>query len=248
MPSGLDTPRLHSARNASHSSLSIRPALRWGVSSSLRSAGPPTARARAASRSRTCMVTRNSHQRRPRWRHGCAGSPVMAASVRRAGTLLAQAVSAGFEPASAALYAGPSLTCADCNAFSPLTLDSGPLTGLLMRLGFAPFRGSNPRASAPDQGVCAKVQAPWLTSVIIFAFCLRSTRIGGPAERVRHGDTPSRWTARMRSASDGWSGGKWPGRASTGAVARILAAPFGSATTEVGQRMTAWPPAHARWR
>ena len=26
---------------------------------------------------------------------------------------------------------------------------------LLMRLGFAPFRGSNPRASAPDLGVCA---------------------------------------------------------------------------------------------
>ncbi len=32
-----------------------------------------------------------------------------------------------------------------------------------------------------------------------------------PAERVRHGDTPSRWTARMRSASDGWSGRSRPG-------------------------------------
>jgi hypothetical protein len=48
--------------------------------------------------------------------------------------------------------------------------------GLLMRLGFAPFRGSNPRASAPDQGVCAKAQAPWLVLVIIF---VRSWHIAG---------------------------------------------------------------------
>jgi hypothetical protein len=45
-----------------------------------------------------------------------------------------------------------------------------------MRLGFAPFRGSNPRASAPDQGVCAKAQAPWLVLVIIF---VRSWHIAG---------------------------------------------------------------------
>ena len=32
---------------------------------------------------------------------------------------------------------------------------------LLMRLGFAPFRGSNPRASAPGQGACPEAQAPW---------------------------------------------------------------------------------------
>ena len=39
-----NTPRrLHSARNACHSSLSVRPALRFGVSCSLRSAGPQLA-------------------------------------------------------------------------------------------------------------------------------------------------------------------------------------------------------------
>ncbi len=36
-----------------------------------------------------------------------------------------------------------------------------------MRLGFAPFRGSNPRASAPDQGVRTSVCAPWFMSVIL---------------------------------------------------------------------------------
>ena len=35
-----------------------------------------------------------------------------------------------------------------------------------MRFGFTPIRGSNPRASAPDQGLCAAAQSPWFTSVI----------------------------------------------------------------------------------
>ena len=42
----------------------------------------------------------------------------------------------------------------------------------------------------------------WLMSMIILAFCLRFTRIGISAERVIDGDTPSGWTARMRSASN----------------------------------------------
>src|ERR1019366_9681424 len=40
---------------------------------------------------------------------------------------------------------------------------------LLMRFGFAAIRGSNPRASAPDQGVRAKARAPWSASVLITA-------------------------------------------------------------------------------
>jgi len=38
--------------------------------------------------------------------------------------------------------------------------------GLLMRFGFAPIRGSNPRASANDQPLCCDGRAPAVVSVI----------------------------------------------------------------------------------
>src|SRR5260370_55205 len=40
---------------------------------------------------------------------------------------------------------------------------------LLMRFGFAPIRGSNPRASAPAQALCRPGKVPVFVSVIITA-------------------------------------------------------------------------------
>ena len=57
-----------------------------------------------------------------------------------------------------------------------------------MRFGFTPIRGSNPRASAPEQGVCATVQAPCFVSVIICALrrhMAHSARVD--SARVAHG-------------------------------------------------------------
>ena len=52
------------------------------------------------------------------------------------------------------------LTCAD---FVRRGWPAGPFAaakGLLMRFGFAPIRGSNPRASAREQGLCASGAEP----------------------------------------------------------------------------------------
>jgi hypothetical protein len=47
-----------------------------------------------------------------------------------------------------------------------------------MRFGFAPIRGSNPRASASDQALCRDGRAPAFLSVINLASCWA---IAGPA-------------------------------------------------------------------
>jgi hypothetical protein len=66
-----------------------------------------------------------------------------------------------------ALRPRPALTCMDCSRLFWLTRGCRPRTGLLMRLGFAPFRGSNPRASAPDLGARASPAGSRVLSVII---------------------------------------------------------------------------------
>jgi hypothetical protein len=43
---------------------------------------------------------------------------------------------------------------------------------LLMRFGFAAIRGSNPRASAREQGLCQNGRVPGFVSVIIMGFLL----------------------------------------------------------------------------
>ena len=45
------------------------------------------------------------------------------------------------------------------------------MKGLLMRFGFAPIRGSNPRASAPDQALRRTGVVPGSLSLIINASC-----------------------------------------------------------------------------
>ena len=71
--------------------------------------------------------------------------------------------------ASVALPGTTPLTCADYDKHSELGVSFAAAKGLLMRFGFAPIRGSNPRASAPGQGLCAHGAEPLIQSVIIAA-------------------------------------------------------------------------------
>jgi hypothetical protein len=69
--------------------------------------------------------------------------------------------------ASAALPGATPLTCTDCCGRRRLTVAFWAGKGLLMRFGFAPIRGSNPRASATEQALCRIGKVPGLMSVII---------------------------------------------------------------------------------
>src|SRR5215469_945382 len=71
--------------------------------------------------------------------------------------------------ASVALHGITPLTCMDCGGRRRFIVALAAAKGLLMRFGFAPIRGSNPRASAREQALCRIGAVPPIISLIINA-------------------------------------------------------------------------------
>ncbi len=120
-----------------------------------------------------------------RWR--ACGGPVR--NGVRDGTAMAQRGLRRAVAGSGGLRSATALTCADsAGCGSPTGVFAG-VRGLLMRFGFAPIRGSNPRASAADQPLRRAGEVPAVVSVIINTSCWANAgpclRGGGQMLQIR---------------------------------------------------------------